>query len=133
MKYIVGGRGCGKTHNIILESVKTGVHILCKDFRHRDMIVHQSKLMGVKIPTPLCIADVRNHHTVGIRCSSDHPLKVLIDDPMWMLRSLIGESISIECCSLDVESLQDVFILPDRPYTDICRRSLVDRGDVDET
>ena len=114
MEYIVGGRACGKTRAIILESAKTGMHILCKDYRQRDMIIDRAKSMDVSIPTPLCIADVRNHHTIGIRCSPDHPLKVLIYDPMCMLRSLIGDSISIECCSLDIESLLDVFILPDR-------------------
>lgn len=114
MKYIVGGRGCGKTHAIILESAKTGVHILCKDHRQRDRISDQARSMGVSIPTPLCIADVRDHHTIGIRCSPDYPLKVLVDDPIRMLRDLISDSISIECCTLDVESLRDVYILPDR-------------------
>lgn len=117
MKYIVGGRGCGKTHDIILESAKTGAPILCRDPKQRDMIRDRARSMGVNIPHPVCITEVRHiglRHMVGIQCSPDRPLKVLVDDPIRMLRELISDSISIECCTLDVESLRDVYILPDR-------------------
>jgi hypothetical protein len=79
---IVGGGRCvGKTYNLIKESRRTQIPILCATRDHARMIEMAARNMSEKIPKPLTVDELRFH--------GGRP-EVLVDEIEMVLSYAIG-------------------------------------------
>ena len=106
MKKIIGGRGTGKSTELIRRSADTGNYIVVPNKRRANHLFKQAKDMGINIPYPVTWDEIKH----GIDGKSRLSLGILIDDVEDLLRYIfIG--IHIEGITL---TNNDVHILNDR-------------------
>ena len=113
MKKIIGGRGTGKSTELIRRSADTGQYIVVPTKRRANHLFKQAKDMGINIPYPVTWDEIKG----GIdgkeslnRAYGTLSLGILIDDVEDLLRYIfIG--IHIEGITL---TNNDVHILNDR-------------------
>lgn len=79
MRYILKGRGLGKTTDLIYLSAQTGVPIVCMQ---TDLILYQANRLNITIPKPI---SHRRFMTMNPK-----PDKVFVDDLNVFLRSILG-------------------------------------------
>lgn len=99
MKYIIGNRGCGATTQLLMESEKFNIPILCVDKSQVICVEGQARKEGYSIPIAVTVEDlhVRRYD------------KILIDNYDLLLKQLLtnngfhGEIISagITCDNLN--------------------------------
>jgi hypothetical protein len=85
MKLDIRKRRTGKTHDLIVESAKTGYPIVCAYSSEVDHIKDQARAMNLEIPDPCAIGNVGS---LKGRCKA-----VLIDELVSCLHQMIGKRI----------------------------------------
>ena len=103
-KIIVDGRCTGKTTKAIIESAKTGYPILAFDRRMANYIVSQADDIGIKIPTPLTLQQVRNGRLDGHKRED----RLIVDEGLMILEQMLGMSIHMITMS-EREEYKDMF------------------------
>lgn len=112
MKKIIGGRGTGKSTELIRRSADTGKYIVVSTKRRAEHLFKQAKDMGITIPYPVTWDEIKTRNKkVELNCSyGSLSLGILIDDVEDLLRHIfIG--IPIEGMTL---MNNDVHILSNR-------------------
>ncbi len=84
MRYILKGRGLGKTTDLIRLSAKTGIPIICVN---PDYVFRQAIDLGLKIPNPIS--------PYKLMTMIPKPKIVYIDELGLVLKHIIGCSIDI--------------------------------------
>ena len=103
-KIIVDGRCTGKKTKAIIESAKTGYPILAFDRRMANYIVSQADDIGIKIPTPLTLQQVRNGRLDGHKRED----RLIVDEGLMILEQMLGMSIHMITMS-EREEYKDMF------------------------
>lgn len=100
IEIICKGRGQGKTHDLILESARTGVPILTAyDSRH---IVDQARFIGAKILQPMTVKEYKYFKDNGSLLNSKNwKGKLLIDEVDGILEQLLGAKVEKVICTPD--------------------------------
>ncbi|MBO5037700.1 MAG: hypothetical protein J6D42_11560 [Clostridia bacterium] len=92
-------RGAGKTHRMLYASEFNNAPILCKDETYKEVLIHKSNILGIKIPTPITVRELIS----GKRCD-----RILIDESIMVLNELVkcvsgGRHVEILGCTLSDE------------------------------
>lgn len=102
MEIINVRRGSGKTTNLIYESNKKEIPIVCDTKSQCSFIEKKAKYMGVRIPEPICIYDLYSSDKFRGRAK---PEKILIDELPRVLSLITGceiETATMTSCSLEL-------------------------------
>lgn len=91
MQLIVKDRGAGKTHMLIQTSAVTGYHIVCFSDFQASLVKERAKLLGLDIPDPISIKQLRNENI-----STQMLDNVLVDDVQMILKSAIAEHLGVK-------------------------------------
>lgn len=98
MKIFNMPRGAGKTHRMLYASEFNNAPILCKDEKYKEVLIHRSKIFGIKIPTPITVRELIS----GKQCD-----RILIDESIIVLNELVkcvsGGHVEILGCTLSDE------------------------------
>lgn len=108
MKKIIGGRGTGKSTELIRRSADTGKYIVVPTKRRADHLFKLAKDMGINIPYPVSCDELKSYSSIDGK--STLSLGILIDDVEALLRHMFV-GIPIEGITLMND---DVHILSDR-------------------
>ena len=108
MKKIIGGRGTGKSTELIKRSANTGEYIVVSTKRRADHLFELAKDMGINIPYPVSCDELKSYSFIDGK--SNLSSGILIDDVEDLLRHLFV-GIPIEGITL---TNNDVHILSDR-------------------
>ena len=85
MYLINTARGVGKTHSLIMDSVKTGATIIEPTSIQAKIIEERASLMGVKIPKPISAYDIVSGNQRG-----RHNIDYLVDEFPQVMTILLG-------------------------------------------
>ena len=105
MEYIIGGRHCGKTAQLIKESAEKQIYILVKDRKRQDMLWKQAREMGITdMPYPVTLEDYKRTQFQGsfIR-------KILVDDMDDIFKSMFS-CVEIEGVTMSVNEWDNLKI-----------------------
>lgn len=91
MQLIVKDRGAGKTHILIQISAVTGYPIVCFDDYQAGWTKEKAELLGLDIPDPISIRQLRNEN-IGTQMRD----KVLVDDVQMIIGSAIAEHLGVK-------------------------------------
>ena len=97
---IIGGRGAGKTTELIRMSAENNIYIVCLDRQRALHIASAAREMGLTIPFPITVAELpikRNHSWIN---------EVYVDDADQLLERMIGVHISNITIEGNVENLK---------------------------
>lgn len=93
-KFLIRKRGDNKTTDLIKESAKEGLYIICSDRNRVNNIVRQAHDLGYDIPFPIALEEIllsRGHGRKPI--GQPYELskgKVLVDDVDDIMQRLVG-------------------------------------------
>lgn len=105
MEYIIGGRHCGKTTQLIKESAEKQIYILVKDRKRQDMLWKQAREMGVTdMPYPVTFEDFQRSRFQGTFIR-----KILVGDADDILK-MIFAPIEIEAITMSVNKWDNLRI-----------------------
>lgn len=104
IELICKGRGQGKTHDLILESARTGIPILTP--YDPKNISYMAKEMRVNIPKPLSIEEYK-HYDCHYGLHVNRTCQLLIDDIDDMLEELLKAQIKIASLTPDSFKLKE--------------------------
>lgn len=105
MEYIISGKRCGKTAQLIKESAEKQIYILVKDRKRQDILWKQAREMGITdMPYPVTFEDFQRSRFHGsfIR-------KILIDDADDILKSIFY-TVEIEAITMSVNEWDNLKI-----------------------
>lgn len=105
MIMIVGGRGSGRTTEMIRYSSESNVPLAVGSEHERRRIVHQAYAMGVDIPTPVVIGQLPRA-MMGSR-----KREVAIDNVEAILREVTGCTPTIVTCDMKNFATEDLALL----------------------
>lgn len=127
---IIGGRGTGRSTELVKRSAATGVPILTATHNQRQYLLDLAKKMGLVIPKPLLPNDIND--PTKFKGRRELELKgILVDD--------LNEVVSVLChCPVNAVTWTDygnITHLPDKPSKPTCRDLVKEQHpeDVDET
>lgn len=108
-KIIGGKRKCGKSTELIRQSHETGVRILTANKQMANILMDESKRMGLDIKPPLT-PDVKFDYFEDVK-------EVLIDEVEMVLQQLIGKRVTSMSTSYQLEELPSLRNVPEPPVT----------------
>lgn len=79
MRYILKGRGLGKTTDLVYLSSQTGIPIVCS---HPDHVLYEAKKNNLTIPEPIGY--------IRFSMMRQKPRKIYIDELAMFLNSILG-------------------------------------------
>lgn len=91
MQLIVKDRGACKTHMLIQISAVTGYPIVCFDDYQASWTKEKAELLGLDIPDPISIRQLRNEN-IGTQMRD----KVLVDDVQMIIGPAIAEHLGVK-------------------------------------
>lgn len=110
MQIIIGGRGSGKTAELIKRSAESGAYIIVSSRARASQIADQARAMGYDIPFPVTLEEYYRSH--GFAGSSIRRDGVYIDNVEDILGRMLPEiEVKTFTCTID----QDTVVLSDWP------------------
>ena len=103
MRYLIKGRGQGKTYKLIIASEVTGYPILVLDEKRKRFLIDMAKEMGCYIPEPISY-ERRKRCTDGL-----HIEKLLIDDAEKIIESALNTTLRSEVVAVTLTDMDDFF------------------------
>ena len=97
---IIGGRGSGRTTELIKLSAENNIYIVCLNRSRALNIAAMAREMGLTIPFPITVAEL------PIKRNSSWINEVYVDDADQVLESMIGVHISNITIEGNVENLK---------------------------
>ena len=97
---IIGGRGSGRTTELIRMSAENNIYIVCLNRRRALNIAAMAREIGLTIPFPITVAEL------PISRKSSWINEVYVDDADHVLESLIGVRVSNITLEGNVENLK---------------------------
>lgn len=113
MKIICKGRASGKTTQLLYTSDITRVPILVSTEREKLNLIDSSQKLGLNIPNPISVSDIRNSNIRGTDIS-----KVYVDNAEYILQQLLNLEIGALTMSDEEEKVTyrcgSTLIVPDK-------------------
>lgn len=101
MEVIGGKRVCGKTTTLIKKAHEEQLYIICANKNMAQVTFKQAKDMGLDIPFPVSVEELRSNSLSSLRID-----KVLIDEVELVLQMLIGVDVKAMSTSYKMNELE---------------------------